>query len=75
MAHSLKLRVIAEGVETDDQLDYLRHSDCDEIQGFLFSQPLTAADMATLVSSGRGLAAAIAEPAAQADRPQQPLTT
>jgi len=75
MAHSLKLRVIAEGVETDDQLDYLRHSECDEIQGFLFSQPLTAADMATLVHSGRGLAAAVAAAEPARLGPPLPLTT
>jgi diguanylate cyclase (GGDEF)-like protein/PAS domain S-box-containing protein len=40
MAHSLKLKVIAEGVETEDQLDFLRDKNCNEMQGFLFSGPL-----------------------------------
>jgi diguanylate cyclase (GGDEF)-like protein len=40
MAHSLKLKVVAEGVETDQQLEFLREQGCDEIQGFLLSVPL-----------------------------------
>jgi diguanylate cyclase (GGDEF)-like protein/PAS domain S-box-containing protein len=42
MAHSLQLKVVAEGVETVDQLDFLRAQHCDEIQGYWFSRPLTA---------------------------------
>lgn len=42
LAHALKLRVIAEGVETVQQLDYLRGEKCDEVQGFYFSRPLPA---------------------------------
>jgi len=40
MAHSLKLDVVAEGVETAEQLAYLRRHHCDQIQGFFFSRPL-----------------------------------
>lgn len=40
MAHKLQLRVVAEGVETEEQLAFLRANDCDLIQGFLFSRPL-----------------------------------
>ncbi|HUW53298.1 MAG TPA: EAL domain-containing protein [Rhodanobacter sp.] len=40
LAHSLKLKVVAEGVETDEQLRLLRLLDCDEMQGFLFSEPV-----------------------------------
>jgi len=43
MAHNLRLRVIAEGVETDGQLALLHRNGCDEIQGYLFSRPLDPA--------------------------------
>ncbi|MCF6325494.1 MAG: EAL domain-containing protein [Gammaproteobacteria bacterium] len=42
MAHSMGHRVIAEGVETAQQLEFLRHHGCDEIQGFYFSPPVSA---------------------------------
>lgn len=46
LAHSLDLKVIAEGVESEEQLAVLRDLGCDVVQGFLFSRPLPAADMA-----------------------------
>ncbi|RFC34512.1 MAG: PAS domain S-box-containing protein/diguanylate cyclase (GGDEF) domain-containing protein [Candidatus Nitrotoga sp. MKT] len=46
MAHSLKLRVTAEGVETPHQLELLRELNCDQYQGFLASKPLSATEMA-----------------------------
>ena len=44
MAHNLKMEVIAEGVETVDQLNFLRSIGCDEIQGYFISPPVPAAD-------------------------------
>jgi diguanylate cyclase (GGDEF)-like protein/PAS domain S-box-containing protein len=44
MAHSLGLRVVAEGVESAEQLDYLREHRCDEIQGYWLSRPMREAD-------------------------------
>jgi diguanylate cyclase (GGDEF)-like protein len=49
LAHSLNLRVVAEGVETEDQAKLLRLLKCDEAQGFLFSKPLPAADIEALL--------------------------
>jgi diguanylate cyclase (GGDEF)-like protein/PAS domain S-box-containing protein len=53
MAHSLKLNVIAEGVETTEQLHFLRSNDCDELQGYYFSKPVPEDEFARLVLSQR----------------------
>jgi predicted signal transduction protein with EAL and GGDEF domain len=50
MAHGLGMGVVAEGVEKQEQLEFLRDRDCDEYQGFLFSKPLLASDFLKLVS-------------------------
>ncbi len=49
MAHSLDLQVVAEGVETREQLTFLREQDCDEVQGYLISRPVPAAALAALL--------------------------
>ncbi len=51
MARSLNLKVVAEGVELQTQLDFLRAQGCDELQGFLFSPPLPAAEIAAWVDA------------------------
>ncbi len=50
MAHSLKLRLVAEGVTTKEQLTFLQAQGCDEGQGFLFSKPLPADDLTKLLT-------------------------
>jgi diguanylate cyclase (GGDEF)-like protein/PAS domain S-box-containing protein len=49
MAHTLNLKVVAEGVETEEQLEFLHNCGCDEVQGFLFSRPVPADDATGLL--------------------------
>ncbi|HEU4646884.1 MAG TPA: EAL domain-containing protein [Burkholderiales bacterium] len=51
LAHSLRLKVVAEGVETEEQSRLLRLLNCDEMQGYLFSKPVPAAEMAALLAN------------------------
>jgi len=50
MAHQLKLNVVAEGVETHAQLDFLQNAGCNEIQGYLFSRPVEATEIPNLLN-------------------------
>lgn len=53
LAHGLGMKVVAEGVETKEQLDYLRLLDCEEIQGYLFAKPMPALDLVSFLSKHR----------------------
>ncbi|WP_341735600.1 MAG: EAL domain-containing response regulator [Microcoleus sp.] len=53
MAHSLCLEVIAEGVETESEQDFIRRYKCDYMQGYLFSRPLPATDFEQLLKQGQ----------------------
>jgi len=51
LAHNLSLKVVAEGVETEEQLKFLRLLRCDDWQGYLFSKPVSAEDFRNLLDS------------------------
>lgn len=53
LAHDLAMRVIAEGVETEDQLEPLREMKCDYVQGFLFSKPMSLGNFEKLITRQR----------------------
>lgn len=62
LAHELDLKVIAEGVETFDQLELLVKHGCDQIQGYLFSRPVPRDECAAMIKSSRTLDIGFAEP-------------
>ncbi|TAG91152.1 MAG: GGDEF domain-containing response regulator [Oscillatoriales cyanobacterium] len=65
MAHSMNMRVVAEGVEDERELAFLCEHDCDEIQGYFFSRALPKADFEALLKSGKHWLYSIAQPIAQ----------
>jgi diguanylate cyclase (GGDEF)-like protein/PAS domain S-box-containing protein len=56
MAQQLRQEIVAEGVETAEQMSFLRDLGCDQLQGYLFSQPVPATDFATMLREGKRLA-------------------
>ena len=59
MARSMSLKTVAEGVETEAELSFLRQQRCDEIQGYLFSRPLPAIEFTKLLARGTLLSSSI----------------
>lgn len=55
MSHRLKIKSLAEGVETQEQLDFLVAQGCDKIQGYLFSKPIPADAFETMIKENRQL--------------------
>jgi EAL domain-containing protein (putative c-di-GMP-specific phosphodiesterase class I) len=53
LSHALDLNVIAEGVETQEQLELLRRLNCDEVQGYMFGLPLCAVEFSELLTNRR----------------------
>jgi predicted signal transduction protein with EAL and GGDEF domain len=65
MGKALGMTVIAEGVETVEQEAFLRSHACDEMQGFLFSKPLPAREMANLLRAEAQIASPPLQPSAE----------
>ncbi|MCE3602865.1 EAL domain-containing protein [Massilia sp. P8910] len=66
LGHKLNLRVIAEGVETEQQCTFLRDNDCDEMQGYLFSRPVPPAQIAALLEEQARMQSGCDQPGAAA---------
>lgn len=72
LSHNLGLGAIAEGVETEEQLQFLRALSCEEIQGYLFSPPVTATEFLAFLESGYNLESALAQRRAKLAEIAQP---
>jgi EAL domain-containing protein (putative c-di-GMP-specific phosphodiesterase class I) len=55
MGRNLKIQTVAEGVETEQELDFIRGYKCDAMQGFLFSRPLPAAEFEKILFANKRL--------------------
>jgi diguanylate cyclase (GGDEF)-like protein/PAS domain S-box-containing protein len=66
MAHSLQLKVVAEGVETKEQFDFLRTLGCDQVQGYYFSKPIPSNEIVMLLYKTMTREGGVAIPAAEA---------
>ena len=53
LANNLNYKIVAEGVETKEQLKFFENSNCDEIQGYYFSLPLNAEDFHALLAEDK----------------------
>jgi diguanylate cyclase (GGDEF)-like protein len=60
MCKLLDVNIVAEGVETEEQLEWLQRKNCHEFQGYLFSRPVCVADFEALLAATNGLPAAVA---------------
>ena len=65
LAHGLKLKVVAEGVETEGQLNFLSMHACDEMQGYYFSRPVPPSECEAMLREGRRLSLSTNEAAAK----------
>jgi EAL domain-containing protein (putative c-di-GMP-specific phosphodiesterase class I) len=61
LGHNLDLKIIAEGIETIQQLSFLRAKNCTEGQGYLFSQPIAAEDIIPWANRNRGTRLSLVE--------------
>ncbi|MDN4060129.1 EAL domain-containing protein [Massilia sp. YIM B02769] len=73
LGHKLNLKVIAEGVETEQQCAFLRANECDEMQGYLFSKPVTAGEIEDMVEQYIAKPGSCAKLSLVASQPQAAL--